>query len=1186
MGKIIRRVIAILLCATAVALAVLPAGTAEATSAHGDYEYDGATAAKYIGSDSEVTLPAWINRVGKEAFEGYDKMTKLVLPDSVTTVDFGAFSNCTNLGSVQMSESVRTLGSAAFSGCSSLYSVSVPKTVREIGSGAFAGCTSLGSVPVSPLNEHYTSYDGVIYSNDGKKLVQYLAGRPATTYQMPVSVREIEEYAFWGANNLSKLSISYGVDKIPEYAFSNCKGLQHVTLPRSVQSIFAYAFENCDSLSYINIPDSVGYIDDRAFANTRGAILRFVDSNGNVVKSFNSDDVSHYGSGTGGVPTVNKPDYEKNAAELNNQSANNQSDNNQAANNTAATNSSTNDQNTGNTNAADSSTTSQSSDNTSSTNSGTTDNSGDSSAQTTPGTGSSTNNQGTGTTDQGSTGGTSSSNDAGSTNANTVNSNGSTTYSDDGTAFNPENVTPLDEGDQPSGNATSTGNTNGQAGDESTQQTGQTSAPSNIIDETGLYNDGYYKASDSGSQPWNTKIEYHDFEQNMTPYDLGAGVVLGGQTVLRMSSAIPVKGFDFDNAEYEDGYGDLAANRRPVSENDVIGDVYAAYSGDASSVNVPAGIKKIGNRAFYRNGNLDSVKLPNSVDSIGEFAFARSALSDINLPDGLTDIDYAAFYNCPNLSSIGIPASVSNIALGAFDGTPFLENWKNSGDGDYLVVGDGVLLAYKGRDPKIMIPENVKHIGAGTFSHNPNLESVVIPGNVQDIGEEAFSDCSKLSELVMDEGVRNIGDRAFKNSALKVVNLPDSIEGIGLSAFDNGGTLQTVIFNGTNAPNVTYDRSATRLSAKKLRSSAFEGAENAIVSNQCDLNSGTMFDPRYYGFKGEVYSISSNDDKTLLLERSLAKPDASGVVLVNQNVNVAGQNYTLNQVKRDAFDNYRDGSEYYDNKLTKVAVNGEQSSDLVTLLDSVNADIASEIPASEDTGTASPEYTSTVESEEAASEANRPKSNITVSVNGSRFPTRGNAYANIPEDDDKYKLDITEDDSQSGAINSAFLHSTGTSPAGGYVPLSVDLYDKSGTVPIHKLGNSKMEVSVPVPSGMEDDDGLGVACLDDNGLLEPLASEVEDVDGAKNLKFVAGHCSPYVIYSRGHRSVTYDENGNPIETVEDGQAAANTFLMSGTWQSLNQKNAYGISPKWFIIFILIALAAILVLYKPSAKKNK
>ena len=50
MGKVIRRVIAVLLCATALILAVLPAGEAQATSTHGDYEYDGATIAKYLGN--------------------------------------------------------------------------------------------------------------------------------------------------------------------------------------------------------------------------------------------------------------------------------------------------------------------------------------------------------------------------------------------------------------------------------------------------------------------------------------------------------------------------------------------------------------------------------------------------------------------------------------------------------------------------------------------------------------------------------------------------------------------------------------------------------------------------------------------------------------------------------------------------------------------------------------------------------------------------------------------------------------------------------------------------------------------------------------------------------------------------------------------------------------------------------
>ena len=164
------------------------------------------------------------------------------------------------------------------------------------------------------------------------------------------------------------------------------------------------------------------------------------------------------------------------------------------------------------------------------------------------------------------------------------------------------------------------------------------------------------------------------------------------------------------------------------------------------------------------------------------------------------------------------------------------------------------------------------------------------------------------------------------------------------------------------------------------------------------------------------------------------------------------------------------------------------------------------------------------------------------------------------------------------------MHSEGSVPSGDIVPLSVDLYDKSGTVPIHKLGNSKLEVSIPVPTGMEDDPGVGIACLDDNGLLNKLSSEITQESDGKNIKFVTGHASTYVIYSRTPKNTVVDENGNIIETVEDPDVAGPGAFMNGTWQTLNKKVYGPVSPKWFIIIILMALSGILVLYKPSKKK--
>ena len=119
---------------------------------------------------------------------------------------------------------------------------------------------------------------------------------------------------------------------------------------------------------------------------------------------------------------------------------------------------------------------------------------------------------------------------------------------------------------------------------------------------------------------------------------------------------------------------------------------------------------------------------------------------------------------------------------------------------------------------------------------------------------------------------------------------------------------------------------------------------------------------------------------------------------------------------------------------------------------------------------------------------------------------------------------------------------------------------------------------------MENDPGVGIACLDDNGLLTPLSSELVDESDGKNIKFVTGHCSTYVIYSRTPGSTFVDENGNIIERVDEEGAASTPFTMGGTWQSLNKKVYGPLSPKWFIIVILMALSGILVLYRPSKKK--
>ncbi len=110
---------------------------------------------------------------------------------------------------------------------------------------------------------------------------------------------------------------------------------------------------------------------------------------------------------------------------------------------------------------------------------------------------------------------------------------------------------------------------------------------------------------------------------------------------------------------------------------------------------------------------------------IGELAFARSNLTEIIIPEGVTAIGYAAFYHCDSLENVSIPSSVTRVDALAFAHTPWYENWLNDETAsDFLIVGDGVLIAYKGQASEVILPEEVKHIGDYVFAGHDEIQFI------------------------------------------------------------------------------------------------------------------------------------------------------------------------------------------------------------------------------------------------------------------------------------------------------------------------------------------------------------------------------------------------------------------------------------------------------------------------------
>lgn len=82
---------------------------------------------------------------------------------------------------------------------------------------------------------------------------------------------------------------------------------------------------------------------------------------------------------------------------------------------------------------------------------------------------------------------------------------------------------------------------------------------------------------------------------------------------------------------------------------------------------VPAGVKTIRTKAFYKCGDLETVVLPEGLVAIEEKAFHKAtALKNIQLPASLSSIGKDAFAFCEAMTEITIPANVTQIGDYAF----------------------------------------------------------------------------------------------------------------------------------------------------------------------------------------------------------------------------------------------------------------------------------------------------------------------------------------------------------------------------------------------------------------------------------------------------------------------------------------------------------------------------------------
>lgn len=129
---------------------------------------------------------------------------------------------------VYIDDNVSNIGAYAFDGYDSILEVRIGNAVTSIGKGAFSEC-------------------GI------------------TKINIPDSVVTIYDFAFDDCDSLVSVKIGNGVVTIRENAFRDCRKLEEVFIGNNVETIGELAFSSCSALRTVVIPDSVSFIGERTF---------------------------------------------------------------------------------------------------------------------------------------------------------------------------------------------------------------------------------------------------------------------------------------------------------------------------------------------------------------------------------------------------------------------------------------------------------------------------------------------------------------------------------------------------------------------------------------------------------------------------------------------------------------------------------------------------------------------------------------------------------------------------------------------------------------------------------------------------------------------------------------------------------------------------------------------------------
>ncbi len=263
---------------------------------------------------------------------------------------------------------------------------------------------------------------------------------------------------------------------------------------------------------------------------------------------------------------------------------------------------------------------------------------------------------------------------------------------------------------------------------------------------------------------------------------------------------------------------------------------------------LPEGVKAIGKYVFAGCRHIEKVIIPKTVRNIGAHAFSKcTQLQELAIPDDVTQIGRGAFDGVGNISYKGALIYTPD---DLYWGADSMNQEGKTQEETFETEVDGVHYTYKKFDRKENAVVITKMINVG--------RDLVIPAKLNGFdvygigcGEPAIFGYDKsvkkeelgnsdnlvpvLDSITLEEGIKGIGSYAFQRIYLKRLSLPQSLEFINDSAFEENKFLRKLTIKG-NHVNIGEDAFA-RSGISELQLPVMDDMENQLGSMAFSGNS-------------------------------------------------------------------------------------------------------------------------------------------------------------------------------------------------------------------------------------------------------------------------------------------------------------------------------------------------------------